>query len=80
MFGTSSVESLFGSFATDVSLLLTYLLGIVLAILAALLGLGFGISRVVRWIMGDHTRVTTIAPHMGSGHNNRDDLEEREEY
>jgi len=52
MFATSSVQTLFTTFTTDVSTLLVYTLGILLGILAALLGLGYGIRHVKRWITG----------------------------
>jgi len=52
MFSTSSVQTLFSNFSTDISTLLVYTLGILLGILAALLGLGFGIRRVRRWVTG----------------------------
>jgi len=52
MFATTSVQTMFTNFTTDVSTLLVYTLGILLGILAAMLGLGFGISRVRRWITG----------------------------
>jgi len=52
MFSTSTVQTMFASFTTDISTLLVYTLGILLGILAAMLGLGFGISRVRRWITG----------------------------
>lgn len=52
MFSTSSVQTIFTNFTTDVSTLLVYTLGILLGILAALLGLGYGIRRVRAWITG----------------------------
>jgi len=52
MFGTSTVETLFDGFTGDVSSLLVYTLTILLGILAALLGLGYGIRHVKRWITG----------------------------
>lgn len=52
MFSTTSVQTIFSAFSTDVSTLLVYTLGILLGILAALLGLGYGIRHVKRWITG----------------------------
>jgi len=52
MFSTSTVQTIFTAFTTDVSTLLTYTLGILLVILAALLGLGFGVRHVKKWITG----------------------------
>jgi len=52
MFATTSVQTLFTAFTTDVSTLLVYSLGILLGILAALLGLGYAIRHVKKWITG----------------------------
>jgi len=52
MFSPSSVQTLFTNFSTDISTMLVYTLAILLGILAALLGLGFGIRRIKRWVTG----------------------------
>jgi len=50
MFTAASAQALFLSLTSDVSYLLGAFLGILLAVLAALLGLGFGIQRMLLWV------------------------------
>jgi len=43
-------QTLFTLLANEVSFMLTYILGVILTVLAALLGLGFAVRRVSLWI------------------------------
>jgi len=52
MFPVASSTSLLGQFFTDNGTLIYYTFGILLTALAALLGLGFGIRHVKKWITG----------------------------
>lgn len=52
MFDVATVTALMTTFFTNVSVLLGAILATLLTILAALLGLGFAIRHVKRWITG----------------------------
>lgn len=60
MFSTTTTEVLFALLANEVSFILFYTLGLLLSMLAGLLGLGFAIRRVSLWIydggLGDRIR------------------------
>lgn len=52
MFPVASSTALLGQFFADNGTILYYSFGVLLAALAALLGLGFAIRHVKRWITG----------------------------
>ena len=52
MFDVSSVSAIFTAFIGNVSTILGTVLTAVLGILAALLGLGYAVRHVKRWITG----------------------------
>jgi len=52
MFDVATTTTLMATFFTNVSTLIGVVLGSLLVILAALLGLGFAVRHVKRWITG----------------------------
>jgi len=51
--GVSQAQQLFSSMTQDVSVLFIYLFGILLGICAAVLGLYFGLDRMLHWIYNE---------------------------